>query len=344
MQRMGGNFKLVHFSEDPAEGDTMPVKLENPPAFDSGEDLVKIYSYPNEKDFDPSPWVLYCFAIFFGMIIGDLGYGIVLLLLTGYVHRKVGTKTPMARRLIRLMYLLSFSVMIWGVVGAGFFGMTIPDDHILKRLSLMDYGNPEGQAQIMIIAIIIGMLHISLSMMIRLFKERDLSCLGWVVAIWGGYFLLNSQMAHKEANPPAMYTMIGGLAMVFLFSSKSRNPLLRAAEGFQGLLGIVQVFSDVPFLLAPLRPGCGYGLYRSDVQHPGGTGLQRVASRCRFHRRGHYSALRPRTQHRSGYHGRGDPRTEAQFSRMVPLGVSKGTAWNTGLSGGLVKSKSSVKT
>lgn len=245
LQRIGEGFKLVHYAEQPQEHDRMPVKLDNPPVFESGEDLVKIYSYPSQKDFDPSPFVLYCFAVFFGMIVGDLGYGLVLLGLTVWLQRKVKSTSPMAVRMFRLMYMLSFSVLVWGVIGAGFFGMKLPDDHILVRISVMDYNSQEGQKEIMIISILIGMIHICLSLAIRLYKERDFSSIGWIVAIWSAFFYLNSKMAHDMDNPPAMYGLIAGLAVVFLFSSKSKNPLVRVAEGLQGLLGIVQIFSDV---------------------------------------------------------------------------------------------------
>jgi V/A-type H+-transporting ATPase subunit I len=46
-------------------------------------------------------------------------------------------------------------------------------------------------------------------------------------------------------NPPATYGMIVGLIIVFIFSSNRRNLLLRLLEGLNGLLGIVQIFSDV---------------------------------------------------------------------------------------------------
>ncbi len=245
LRRLGGSFKLYHYAEEPDEQERMPVKLENPPAFESGEDLVRIYSYPSAQDFDPTPFVLYCFVIFFGMIVGDFGYGLVLLGLTVYVHRKLKGRSPMAVRMVRLMYMLSGSVLVWGVIGAGFFGMTLEPDHPLVRISVMDYNSQEGQAEIMIISIIIGMVHICLSLLIRLYKEHDLSCLGWIVAIWSAFFYLNSKMAHNLDNPPAMYGLIAGLSVVFLFSSKSRNPLLRVAEGLQGLLGVIQIFSDV---------------------------------------------------------------------------------------------------
>jgi len=245
LRRIGGDFKLHHFAEAPRESERMPVKLENPAAFNSGEDLVKIYSFPSHRDFDPSAFVLYCFAVFFGMIVGDFGYGLVLLGLTVWLQRKVKSRSPLAVRMFRLMYLLTLSVLVWGVIGAGFFGMTLEPDHPLVRISVLDYTTQEGQKQIMIVSILIGMIHICLSLLIRLYRQRTFSSLGWVVAIWAAYFYLTSKMAHDTENPVALYTLIGGLAVVFLFSSKSRNPLLRIAEGLQGLLEIVQIFSDV---------------------------------------------------------------------------------------------------
>ena len=244
-EKIGGSFTLYHYSEEPGEQERMPVKLENPSAFDSGEDLVKIYSYPNHHDFDPSPFVLYCFAVFFGMIVGDLGYGLILLGLTVYLRKKVKSQSPLAIRMFRLMYLLSGSVLVWGLLGGGFFGIEFEPDHPLRRISVMDYGSQEGQKEIMIISIIIGMIHICLSLAIKTYKDRDYSGIGWIIAIWSAFFLLNSKMAHGVDNPPATYGLIAGMAGVFLFASKSRKPLVRIAEGFQGLLGVVQIFSDV---------------------------------------------------------------------------------------------------
>jgi V/A-type H+-transporting ATPase subunit I len=52
-------------------------------------------------------------------------------------------------------------------------------------------------------------------------------------------------MAHGVDNVTAKYLLIASLAVVFIFASRSKNILFRILEGFNGLLGIVQVFSDV---------------------------------------------------------------------------------------------------
>jgi V/A-type H+-transporting ATPase subunit I len=245
VRKLGDGLTIAHYSEEPEELDRMPVLLRNPPAFDSGEDLVKVYSYPSHKDFDPSPFVLYCFAVFFGMIVGDLGYGLVMLCMTFWITRKVKSRAPLAVRLFRLMYLLSVSVIFFGLISASFFGIALDPENPWVKHAWLDYSTTAGQNHVMVVSILIGMVHISLSMLIKTYNARLYAGVGWVIAIWSAYFLINSRMAQGVDNPPAMYGMIAGLAVVFLFSSKSRNPLIRFAEGLQGILGIVQVFGDV---------------------------------------------------------------------------------------------------
>ena len=243
--KIPGTLTLYHYSESPAADEQVPVLLRNNAIFDSGEDLVKVYSYPSYADFDPSGFVLYCFAMFFGMIIGDTGYGLTLLALTVIARRKFKSTGPFAVRFFRLMYFLSIAVTVYGIISGGYFGITLHPDNPLSRLCIIDLNTKAGQNLAMIISVIIGMLHISLSFLVRFRNTRDIAALGWVGVIWSGYFLINSRMAHGVDNVFARYFFIAGLVVVFAFSSSSKNIVLRILAGFNGLLGIVQVFSDV---------------------------------------------------------------------------------------------------
>jgi len=238
-------FTLYHYSEEPSDDERVPVVLQNNKALDSGEDLVKVYSYPNYNDFDPSGFVLYCFAVFFGMIVGDAGYGLTLLAITFLLQKKIKSSSPFAVRFFRLMYFLGFAVTGYGILSGGYFGVALSAENPLSKLCLVDVNTKEGQNLAMILSIIVGMIHISLSFVLKFRNSRDIASLGWIVVIWAGYFFINSKMGHGVDNPIAKYVFIAGLAVVFLFSSSKKNPLLRVLEGLNGLMGIVQVFSDV---------------------------------------------------------------------------------------------------
>ncbi|MBU2548036.1 MAG: hypothetical protein KKB20_06490 [Proteobacteria bacterium] len=245
MDRIGPDFTLAHMASEPEPGDRVPVLLSNPSALESGEDLVKVYSHPNYGDFDPSGYVLYCFAIFFGMIIGDAGYGLILLIITLFLRRKIKDPSPLAARFLRLCLLLSISVFFFGVIGGSYMGIPMGPENPLRRLLLLDLSTGAGQKQVMLVSVIMGMVHISLSLAIKLVRTRDWPSLGWIIVIWSGYFLIQGRMGQGGQNPVAFWAMIVGLLLVLLFTSNSKNPLLRIALGLNGILGIIQLFSDV---------------------------------------------------------------------------------------------------
>ncbi|MEW5722825.1 MAG: hypothetical protein AB1896_06940 [Thermodesulfobacteriota bacterium] len=245
IQKIGPDFVLYHMVSEPEPGDRVPVLLENPPVLAPGEDLVKVYSHPGYSDFDPSGFVLYCFAVFLGMIIGDAGYGLFLLGLTVFIHFKVKRKGPGLVRFLRLSFLLSLSVIFFGVISVSYFGISIGKDNFLSRLMLLDLVTPQGQRAVMLISIIMGMVHITLSLAIKLVRQRDLPSLGWIIVIWSGYFVLRARMTQGAVNEPAQWVMIAGLVLVLLFTSSSKNPIIRFLAGLNGVLGIIQVFSDV---------------------------------------------------------------------------------------------------
>jgi V/A-type H+-transporting ATPase subunit I len=245
VKKIGEVFTLGHFSEDPEAGDRVPVLLSNKPAFDSGEDLVGVYSQPNYNDFDPSGLVLYCFSIFYGMIIGDAGYGFVSLALTALLHWKVKSTNPLWIRFRRLCYVLSFSVIFFGVISASYFGISLKPDNPLNKALMLNLNTKEGQNQVMLLSVIMGMIHISIALAIKFYRTRDLPTLGWIIVIWSGYALLNSKMVKGMDNPVAMYIAIAGLGLVVLFTSKSRNPIIRILLGLNGALGAVQLLADI---------------------------------------------------------------------------------------------------
>lgn len=120
--------------------DAVPTCLENTGLGLIGEDLVHIYDTPSTTDKDPSLWVLFFFALFFSMVIGDAGYGLILLLVSMYLKYKYGKVLKGGwRRALDLFTILSFAVITWGVLTTSFFGLTIPPDSPLRKVSVMSW-------------------------------------------------------------------------------------------------------------------------------------------------------------------------------------------------------------
>lgn len=119
--------------------EVIPTYLENKGVSRIGEDLVHIYDTPSNTDRDPSLWVLFFFALFFSMIIGDGGYGLVLLLVAMYIHYKHSGLRGTKKRVLNLLTILAFSCIVWGLLTTSFFGITFAPDNPIRRVSLMSW-------------------------------------------------------------------------------------------------------------------------------------------------------------------------------------------------------------
>lgn len=130
----------VHVEEIGLDGkDVVPTCLENTGAARIGEDLVHIYDTPSNADKDPSAWVLVFFALFFSMIIGDGGYGLVLLIIALYVRYKHSNLHGAKRRMLDLLTILGFSCLVWGALTTSFFGITFAPDNPVRKVSAMTW-------------------------------------------------------------------------------------------------------------------------------------------------------------------------------------------------------------
>ena len=130
----------VYFEEIAIDSkDVIPTYLENEGAGRIGEDLVHIYDTPSNADKDPSLWVLVFFSLFFAMIIGDGGYGLVLLLIALYIRYKHSKIQGVKKRILDLFTILAFSCIAWGVLTTSFFGIPIAPNSPIRKISVMSW-------------------------------------------------------------------------------------------------------------------------------------------------------------------------------------------------------------
>jgi V/A-type H+/Na+-transporting ATPase subunit I len=131
------NVHVEEIAVDPNEH--VPTCLENEGAGRIGEDLVHIYDTPSNTDKDPSMWVLVFFSLFFSMIVGDAGYGLVFLLVAIYIQYKYSPFHKVGNRLWGLWVILSFSCIAWGFLTTSFFGITFAPNSPIRKYSLMHW-------------------------------------------------------------------------------------------------------------------------------------------------------------------------------------------------------------
>ncbi|HEX6639978.1 MAG TPA: V-type ATPase 116kDa subunit family protein [Thermoanaerobaculia bacterium] len=140
--------------------DTVPVTLRNPAYLQPFELLVKLLPLPRYTSLDPTPFIGIFFPLFFGMILGDIGYGVVLLLaaLGLIVFAKPKPLQQAARILaISAVYTVVFGVLygeLFGDLGVQWLGLK---PFIDRRTSIMP---------MFYFAVAVGSVHVSVGLVL----------------------------------------------------------------------------------------------------------------------------------------------------------------------------------
>jgi len=128
----------VYFqAEKPTPKDNVPVLLKNKKFPRLFEVIGELYSMPNYRELDLTPFFAPFFMMFFGFCLGDAGYGLIFILAATYFKFKVDQKF---KPLLSLIQWLGLATVIFGAITGTIFGMNLIDsgyiitDHSIKLL------------------------------------------------------------------------------------------------------------------------------------------------------------------------------------------------------------------
>lgn len=279
------NMSLYHDEIALDLGENIPTFLENKGLSKMGEDLVHIYDTPSENDRDPSLFVLASFALFFSMIIGDAGYGLVLLLTSLWLKiYKFPNALGLKKRVINLMIILFSSCIVWGVLTTSFFGLTLSPDNPLTKFSLTNMlaakksayllqstvSDKAVQGIMVEIALMIGVVHILVSL--ARYMDRNYASFGWFLFVIGAYFYVpeylgESTMMHYLMGASHSFLKTAGLILM----GSGMTLAVSAGIYANGLLGclevmtVIQIFADVLSYLRLYALGLAGGIVSQTV-------------------------------------------------------------------------------
>jgi V/A-type H+-transporting ATPase subunit I len=240
---------IVQDPEDPAE---VPTLLRNPKLIRIINPLFKFMgTFPGYEEKDVSAWFLIFLSLFYAMLIGDAGYGLIFLGLTFFAQKKMGPSVP--SEVFKLIYVMSGATVIWGILTGTWFGYEqIADLPVFKSgvIKAIDSFAEDNSQLMMYICFIIGIIHLSLAHLINFFNlinsPRAIGEIGWICILWSIFFLISTLVIGKPMPAVTLPLLVTGVLLALIFSNYQKNILKGIGEtSFDLPLSVISSFSDL---------------------------------------------------------------------------------------------------
>jgi len=233
--------------------DTPPVKLDNPTPVKPFELFTKLYAIPDHRELDPSVLLFLGYPLFFGMMIGDLGYGLVYFLLGYMLVTKYGHSEELLQ-LGKIIRIAGASTMFFGTFAfAEAFGFEL---HWLAHelpYHVLHKSSSEDVAFMLLATGGIGLFYVTLGLMLGFWNMLVLHDLkhavqekfSWIMILWGGLmfippWLFGTSLIGARLGLTGELELWGGLAGFLLGLG-----MAVAGEGIVAIVEVPSIFVQV---------------------------------------------------------------------------------------------------
>ena len=252
LREMLDKSEVLYLVEDAKVDDNPPIKLKNNKFVSMFELLTDMYGRPKYDEFDPTVFISIFFMLFFAFCMGDAGYGLVLIGASLALKKVLGNIAPLgitlgvATTIIGLLFHTFFStdMLTWSII----------PEAVKKCMLPAQIAGFDGT---MVLAIIVGIVHICLAMVVKTYQStkvkgflNSLGTWGWTLLIVGGVIVGGLALIGviDSAVTKWIIIVIGILSAlgIFFLNDLHRNPLVNFGSGLwetyntaTGLLGDV---------------------------------------------------------------------------------------------------------
>ncbi|MDO8548631.1 MAG: V-type ATP synthase subunit I [Ignavibacteria bacterium] len=263
----------VEFST-PGVDENYPIEFRNNSLVQPFEVITEMYSLPKSGILDPNIFIAPFFFIFFGLMVSDAGYGLVMAAATGFVLLKF-KPSGMVYKLFKLIFLGSISTFIWGVLFGGWFGDLIQVITQGKYSIPPLWFNPlDDPMRLLLWSFIFGTLQLFLGMGLKgyiLIKKGQIINAIFDVGFWYIFLIgLILLIAGGNIGKIGSYMSITGAILLVLSQGRSKKGILK--KFFSGVLSLynaVGFLSDVLSYSRLLALGLATGVIASVINTMG---------------------------------------------------------------------------
>ncbi|MGM0216121.1 V-type ATP synthase subunit I [Enterococcus sp. AZ109] len=236
--------------EDPTEYEEeheVPTKLKNNVLVEPFEMLTEMYALPHYKEVDPTPWMMPFYLVFFGMMVADLGYGLLMLIVTTAALKKLVLPNGMLK-FVKFFQILAVPSMLWGLIYNSCFGASLP---IPTLLSTQD-----DVIQILILSVVFGLIQILVGLFVaakeHLKRKEYLDAVGngfaWQGILIGlGLMVVGSMLLDNAplSTVGKVLAIVSALSVIVVPILQADSKLTGLAKGAYDLYGVTGYIGDL---------------------------------------------------------------------------------------------------
>ena len=253
VKKLLDRYSCYYTLEQPAEGDDPPVKLKNNKFVQPYELITEMYSLPTPDGIDPTPMLTPFFILFFGMMLADAGYGLLIFLLCFIGLKKLKPDEGFLKSAMQIGTSCGLSTMFWGVMYGGYFGNLIPqvaESWFGKTITIPAvFDMLNDPMSIMILSFLLGAVHLFTGMGIKIYmlaKRGHLMDGLMDVGLW--YLILVGlpmMVLPAVANVGKILAIVGAVGLILTQGRHEKNILMKPIKGVMSLYDITGYLSDV---------------------------------------------------------------------------------------------------
>ena len=229
---------------EPAPDEQPTVLLRNKPVVAAFEPVVEGFGMPDYRSIDPTALMAPFYAMLFGMMVSDAGYGLLMALAIPIFIKVKKIKFQNAR----MLWLLIFgglATVVWGIAFNTFFGF----NPVPQITSWFPFDTVNRPLEVMVLCMAVGVLHLfaGLGMAAYMnFKRRDPVAaisdqFSWALLLIG----LGLMLLPQTASAGTVLALIGAGIILLMTKRGEKNPIKRILGGLGALYGVSSWVSDI---------------------------------------------------------------------------------------------------
>jgi len=264
LEEVSKDHVICNFETPSTNPDNPPVHLKTPEWAKPFRTFLDLFATPKYNEIDPMIFMGIFFILFFGIMLGDAGYGLTLLILSIFGYFKFSRISDTIKSWSFMGILLAIVTIIVGILTNSFFGDLIPrfffndPNYLLYSFTIAGIQFPIESLRdpliILTISLLFGLIHLNIGIILAIYqsyKRKDFNSLivqhfSWIPLQLGGGLLIGAlllkmwELGTIEFYFAAILVIIG-----FILRMKHAGPL-----GFFDITGYIGDWLSYARLLA----------------------------------------------------------------------------------------------